>query len=265
MRTYPRGHFSLAQLIGAKRGRLISVCIPARDEQSTLAGVIEAAVLGHLPTGSGLVDDLVVVDDGSSDSTAAIARSLGARVVGRRPGGDKGGAMAAGLEACCGEIVVYLDADVHNANPGFVESLVGPLLLEDANLVKGFYERPIDGLANGGGRVTELLARPLIDALFKELASVRQPLAGETAAQRWVLEKVGLAPGYGVEIALLIDVARDLGVESIAQVDLGVRIHRNRPLSELRPQANDVLAAALLRAGAYGDADDQTRPDSVGG
>jgi glucosyl-3-phosphoglycerate synthase len=115
--------------------------------------------------------------------------------------------------------------------------------------VKGFYERPLHGEVAAGGRVTELVARPVIDLLFPHLSGVRQPLAGETAAPRTVLDKTGLANGYGVELALLVDVAERFGVEQLTQVDLGVRIHRNRPLSELRLQATDVLGAALQRAG----------------
>ena len=109
--------------------------------------------------------------------------------------------------------------------------------------MKGFYERPLHGSPAGGGRVTKLVARPLIELLFPELRGVRQPLAGETAAPRWALEKLDLAPGYGVEFGLLADVATQFGVGAIAQVDLGVRIHRNRPLDELRPQAVDILRA----------------------
>lgn len=250
VRSYDRGHFDLARVIQAKGLRRISVCLPARDEERTVRAVIESAVLPHLgPGGSSLVDELVVVDDGSTDATAEIARSCGARVVSRHPGGDKGQAMAAAFEAADGDVVVFLDADVQNANADFVAQLVGPLLVDEAILVKGFYERPLNGQPSGGGRVTELLARPLIQLLFPALNEVRQPLAGETAAHRWVFEKVGFAPGYGVEIGFLIDVATEFGVESIAQVDLGVRVHRNRPLVELRPQADDVLRTALGRAG----------------
>ena len=127
--------------------------------------------------------------------------------------------------------------------------MLGPLLFfDDIALVKGFYTRPLHGDPTGGGRVTELVARPVLELLFPELSDVRQPLAGETAAHRWVFEKVGFADGYGVEIGLLIDVAQLLGAGVLAQVDLGVRIHRNRPLHELRPQATDVLRAALARA-----------------
>ncbi|MGH9046175.1 MAG: glucosyl-3-phosphoglycerate synthase [Acidimicrobiales bacterium] len=250
VRTFEKGHFGLDAVLDSKGMRRISVCLPARDEGRTIGGVIESAVLPHLgPGGSGLIDELVVVDDGSTDPTAAIARAAGARVVSRRPGGDKGRAMATAFEASVGDVVVFLDADVENATADFVPRLVGPLLVDEAVLVKAFYDRPINGLPSGGGRVTELLARPLIDLLFPALSEVRQPLAGETAAHRWVFEKVGFADGYGVEIGLLIDVAMELGVESIAQVDFGVRVHRNRPLAELRPQADDVLRTALGRAG----------------
>ncbi len=161
--------------------------------------------------------------------------------------------MAVALEETDAELLVFLDADVRNFGPHYVTGLLGPLLEDpgprrpDVALVKGFYQRPLHGEQSGGGRVTELVARPLIDLLFPHLSGVRQPLAGETAAPRTVLHKTGLAPGYGVELALLIDVAERFGVDHVAQVDLGVRIHRNRPLSELRPQATDVLRAALRR------------------
>jgi glucosyl-3-phosphoglycerate synthase len=250
IRTYGEQHFDLGAVLEAKGLRRVSVCLPARDEERTVGGVIEGSVLPHLaPGGSGLIDELVVVDDGSSDATAEVARRAGARVVSRRPGGDKGRAMAAAFEASAGDVVVFLDADVENANADFVPRLVGPLLVYEAVLVKAFYERPFNGEPTGGGRVTELLARPIIELLFPALVDVRQPLAGETAAHRWVFEKVGFASGYGVEIGFLIDVARDFGAESIAQVDLGVRVHRNRPLPELRPHAADVLRTALGRAG----------------
>jgi glucosyl-3-phosphoglycerate synthase len=146
-------------------------------------------------------------------------------------------------------VVVFLDADVANTTPAFVTGMLGPLLFfDDTALVKGFYTRPLHGEPTGGGRVTELVARPLLSLLFPQLSAVRQPLAGETAGHRWVFEKMTFADGYGVELGLLIDTAALLGPGALAQVDLGVRIHRNRPLHELTPQATDILRAALARA-----------------
>jgi glucosyl-3-phosphoglycerate synthase len=252
IRTFHRGELDPGRLLAAKAGRLVSVCIPSRDEERTVGAVVRAVVGPLLASsgGSGLVDEVVVVDDGSTDATAETARRAGARVVSIPGGaGGKGQAMRAGLQAAAGDVVVFLDADVENTTEEFVTGLVGPLLVrDDITLVKGFYERPLGGEPSGGGRVTELVARPVIELLFPELADVRQPLAGETAAQRWVLEKLEFAEGYGVELGLLVDVARRFGASSIAQVDLGVRVHRNRPLEELRPQAVDVLRAALARA-----------------
>jgi glucosyl-3-phosphoglycerate synthase len=250
-RTYHHADFPVARLLGAKGDHTVSVCIPARDEGSTVGSVVRAVVQPFLATagGNGLVDEVLVLNDGSIDDTAEQARAAGARVV-SSPGADggKGQAMAAALEAAAGDVIVYLDADVANTTPAFVSGMLGPLLLHhDIALVKGFYTRPLHGEPTGGGRVTELVARPVLELLFPELSEIRQPLAGETAGHRWVFEKVGFADGYGVEIALLIDVATHIGPGVLAQVDLGERIHRNRPLHELRPQAVDVLRAALDR------------------
>ncbi len=252
--TFHHADFPLGLILEAKArsGRTVSVCIPARDEASTVGSVVRAVVQPFLATagGNGLVDEVIVLDDGSLDETAARAAEAGARVVAGPGGaGGKGRAMAAALEASEGDLVAYLDADVANTTPAFVSGLLGPLLTNDrVALVKGFYTRPLHGDPTGGGRVTELMARPVLELVVPELSWVRQPLAGETAAHRWVFEKVGFARGYGVELGLLIDVARMLGVDRLAQVDLGERIHRNRPLAELRPQAVDVLRAALERA-----------------
>jgi len=251
--TYHHTDFPLRQVLEAKAARTVSVCIPARDEGSTVGSVVRAVVQPFLARagGNGLVDEVIVLDDGSSDDTAEQAGDAGARVVrGCRGTGGKGQAMAAALEAAEGDVVVFLDADVANTTPAFVSGMLGPLLLVDrVALVKGFYTRPLGGDPTGGGRVTELVARPVLELLFPELSAVRQPLAGETAAHRWVFEKVGFADGYGVELGLLIDVATHFGPDSLAPVDLGERIHRNRPLHELRPQAVDVLRAALERSG----------------
>jgi len=259
VRSFHYRDFDMAALAAARVGRRVAVCLPARNEAGTV-GAIVSSVRATL-TGSGggvdLVDDIVVVDDGSTDDTATVARRAGGRVIeAGTVGGGKGQAMAAALHETDAELLVFLDADVENFAPHYVTGLLGPLLLPDrvpgqpdVALVKGFYDRPLHGEKGEGGRVTELVARPVIDLLFPALSEVRQPLAGETAAPRTVLDKTGLAPGYGVELALLVDVAERFGVEAVTQVDLGVRIHRNRPLTELRPQATDVLGAALRRAG----------------
>jgi glucosyl-3-phosphoglycerate synthase len=231
---------SLASLKAAS-GLRVTVCIPARDEAMTVAGVVEpvASLLEDL------VDELIVVDDCSADGTGAIAEAFGARVVRRDAAPGKGAAMAAGLAASTGDIVVFLDADVRNFGSPYVTRLVEPLVADPAFvMVKGTYDRP----GAGGGRVTELLARPLLRRLFHELAFVRQPLAGEVAVRRHALEGMALEPGYGVEIGMLIDVARRFGPSAIAQVDLGERVHRNRPLDELAGQADEVLTAVLARS-----------------
>jgi glucosyl-3-phosphoglycerate synthase len=270
--TYSFADFDLASLVAARGGRKISVCLPARNEERTVAGIV-SRINRELTAGGGgapLVDEIVVVDDGSTDLTPIVALEAGARVVGgASPLGGKGEAMRFGLAEAVGDIVVFLDADVENFSTHFVTGLLGPLLEvppqnqpheeqggegrrpgrgEGVALVKAFYERPLEGRPSGGGRVTELTARPVIDLLFPHLREVRQPLAGESAAPREVLEKTGIAGGYGAELGLLIDVASVYGVDSIAQVDLGVRVHRNRSLDDLRHQATDVLRAALERA-----------------
>ncbi len=250
IRTIDAERFAADALHDAKAGRAVTVCVPARDEAATVGPVVDAVRRAHLVAarGSGLVDELLVVDDASTDGTGAVAAEAGATVLRLSRSAGKGAAMRAGLAAAAGDLVVFLDADVENTSGIFVSGLLGPLLLdEDVALVKGCYERPLAGDPSGGGRVTELMARPLLEVLFPELSEVRQPLAGETAAPREVLEKVEFEPGYGVEMGLLLDVAHRFGVGSIAQVDLGRRVHRNRPLDELRPQAVEVLQAALAR------------------
>lgn len=250
--TYVSAEFGAGRLAAARAGRSVSVCIPARNEAATIGPIVRTIVTELTGDGGGvpLVDEVVVVDDGSTDDTGVIASRAGARVVtGHTAGGGKGQAMRVALREAKGDLIAFIDGDVTNFGSHFVTGLLGPLLTDDSiTVVKGFYQRPLHGEPDGGGRVTELMARPVIDLLFPALVVVRQPLAGETAAPRWVFEKCTLADGYAVELALLVDVVSYFGVETIAQVDLGVRVHRNRPLSELRPQATDILAAALARS-----------------
>jgi glucosyl-3-phosphoglycerate synthase len=263
--SYRHDAFRAHELRSVKGDRRISVCIPARDEEATL-GQIVAAVHAELVEAIGLVDELIVVDDNSKDATAAVAFAAGARVVSAadamngaedaerlqppRAASGKGEAMRRGLGATTGDIVVFLDADVENFKVHFVTGLLGPLLMTtETMLVKACYRRPLGGSPTGGGRVTELVARPVLSLLFPQLSGVLQPLAGEVAVRREALVGMDLADGYGVELAMLIDVSRRFGLGSIAQVDLDVRKHRNRPLHELAPQARDVLDVALRRAG----------------
>jgi glucosyl-3-phosphoglycerate synthase len=238
--------------VGAASSRArVSVCLPARDEEATV-GPIVAAVVAELVERRGVVDEVVVVDDGSTDKTAAVAAAAGAVVVAADdvlpsvgPGTGKGEALWKSLHVATGDILVFLDADLVHFDPAFVTGLLAPLVDDPTvGFVKGFYERP-----GGGGRVTELVARPMLGLFFPELAFLRQPLGGEFAARREVLEQVPFVQGYGVDLALVVDVAARFGPASIAQVDLGVRTHRNRPLDQLAGQATAVLRVALQRAG----------------
>lgn len=223
----------------------IAVVIPARDEATTVGSVLDA-VFAAGP----FVREVVVVDDHSSDDTSTVATHHGARVLRLDAPTGKGGAMAVGAAATSAELIVFLDADVTSPSTHYLARLVAPLLARDSvGLVKGYYVRPLHDMPTGGGRVNELTARPALSLLHLGLGEIRQPLAGETAIRREVLEACPLAATYGVEVALLLDVAARYGVESIAQVDLGIRRHRNRPLEELRPMATEILGVILERSG----------------
>ena len=264
VRSFNHREFAVDRLVEAKGDQRISVVLPARNEAPTI-GPIVSAVRRHLMRKQPLVDEIVVIDDGSTDGTPARAAGAGACVVPvgdvapeLGPGSGKGNAMWKSLLVTEGDIVVWCDADVRNFRPCFVTGLLGPLLVEDdVQFVKGFYERPLDGVRGQGGRVTELVARPLISLFFPHLAMFAQPLAGEYAGRRDLLEQVPFVQGYGVDIGLLIDVIERVGLSSVAQVDLGVRVHRNRTLEELGPQATAVLHTALARAGL------PARPESL--
>jgi glucosyl-3-phosphoglycerate synthase len=154
------------------------------------------------------------------------------------------------VHVASGDLLAFCDADVRDFNTGFVRGLVGPLLTrDDVTFVKGFYERPLEGVSGQGGRVTELMARPLIWTLFRHLSDLAQPLSGECAAPREVFESLPFVDGYGVDLGLIIDVAEQFGNAGLVQCDLGERVHRNRPLSDLSPQALAVLQVGLERAG----------------
>jgi glucosyl-3-phosphoglycerate synthase len=271
IRTFHHDDFAAVQLAEQKaRQRVaVSVCLPARDEAATV-GRIVADLRDSLVDRVGLVDEIVVADDHSADDTAAVARDAGARVVSvddvfpeLGPGEGKGEALWKSLAVAEGDLVAWCDADITDFGPRFVVGLVGPLLRwPDVGFVKGFYDRPVGDSAHGGGRVTELVARPVIAAMFPHLASIVQPLSGEYAGRRSLLERLPFVQGYGVDLGLLADIAELEGTEAIAQVDLGTRRHRNRPLDELGPQALAVLQTALRRAGtALGGDATLVRPD----
>lgn len=241
--TLSRDEFDLDHVTSLKGDTSIAVVVPARNESATVGAVLDAVLVNKH-----LINELVVVNDNSVDDTPTVADHHGARVVKLDGPSGKGEAMRAGLEATTSEIVVFLDADVMNTTSEFVARLVQPLLERpEIQLVKGYYERPLHNMPTGGGRVNELAARPILSLLYPGLGEIRQPLAGETAGRRSAFDAITLEKAYGVEIALLIDIAREFGVHSLAQVDLGVRRHRNRPLEELRPMSMEVLRAALKR------------------
>jgi glucosyl-3-phosphoglycerate synthase len=259
-RTYSAVTWQPPDLLTAKReqGATVSVVLPALNEERTVGSIVEA-LRTSLVENCPLIDELVVMDSGSCDGTAAVAAEAGARVVhvdtvlphyGPVPG--KGEALWKSLHATTGELLVFVDSDLVAFDPQFVIGLLGPLLTDrTVGYVKGLYDRPLtttDGLVpSGGGRVTELLARPLLNAFWPELSGFVQPLSGEYAGRRELLEAVPFASGYGVEFGLLVDLAELAGVDALAQVDLGTRQHSHQSDSALGRMAGQILQTALAR------------------
>lgn len=252
---------SAAEVALRKRaeGLTVSVALPALNEAATVGPICEL-IRRELSEKIELVDELMVLDGGSSDDTALVSEAAGATVV-RVPDvlpevplvPGKGESLWRSLAVATGDIIVWIDADIKNFDSHFVSNLVAPLVMNpELQFVKGYYERPLerDGQlhAGEGGRVTELLARPLLAAMFPELSGFIQPLSGEYAGRREVLEQVPFFTGYSVEIGLLIDLLELVGLDALAQVDLGERVHRNRPLEELSPMAYTIARAILQRA-----------------
>jgi glucosyl-3-phosphoglycerate synthase len=254
-RTYRSEDYTLDRVRSAKR-QSVSFVLPARNVAGTIGQIID--VLGAFEM-EGLIDEIVVVDAASPDGTARVVAERGVTVYqesdlmtefGRACG--KGDAMWRGLAATKGEIIVYVDTDTEDFQPNFVLGMLGPIFEDpEIQLVKGTFSRPFKMgdsiLAEGGGRVTELLARPFLNLHVPELAGFSQPLAGEIAARRCLLEALPFPVGYGIEIAMLIDSVRLVGADALAQVDLGVRQNRHQPLRELAGMAYAVLAAASAR------------------
>ncbi len=241
-------------------GTSVTVILPALNEEATVATIVRQIRRELMaPNGSPLVDELVVLDSGSTDRTAKIATAAGATVIHRDevfPAiptvTGKGEAMWRGVAATTGELVVFIDADLRSFSTSYVAGLLGPLLTDpEIQLVKAAYERPLIGdrqtMPAGGGRVTELVARPMLNLHWPQLAGVIQPLAGEYAARRSLLESLPFSCGYGVDFALLIDTAAMHGVRAIAQVDLGVRVHRHHDTARLGRMAAEILHTAWTR------------------
>jgi glucosyl-3-phosphoglycerate synthase len=255
--------FPVSQLLTGKRQRhlSVSVVIPARDEEHTVGGVV-SAIRQTLMVDVALVDELVVIDSDSADATADAAARAGAVVhrasevapqAGSFPG--KGEALWKSLQVTSGDLLVFVDADLTEWGPHFVTGLLGPLLAdEQVRLVKGFYQRTFtgsDGTASAdGGRVTELVARPLLSLWWPELAGVVQPLAGEWAARRDLMESLAIPVGYGVEMAVLLDTADRYGLGAVAQVHLGRRGHQHQATHDLAVMAAEVMLVAERRLSA---------------
>ncbi|MBQ0829276.1 glucosyl-3-phosphoglycerate synthase [Streptomyces tagetis] len=246
----------LRQLVAAKRagGQSVSVVLPALDEEATV-GEIVRVIRRELVERVPLVDEVVVVDSGSRDRTSAVAAAAGARVVHRDtilpripavPG--KGEVLWRSLLVTGGDIVCFVDADLREFSADFVTGIVGPLLTDpDVHLVKAMYDRPLGTAAGQGGRVTELVARPLLNLHWPLLAGFVQPLGGEYAARRSLLEKLPFPVGYGVELGMLVDALHLVGLDALAQVDVGVRHHRHQDGQALGRMSAAIYRTAQLR------------------
>ena len=270
-RTYDPTDYPLERLQAAKR-ESVSVVIPAKECAETLPGVLTPLLILR---DHGIVDELLVVDAGSEDGTIEVCAQLGVPVVQEDallaqfgPAQGKGDAMWRGLSATSGEIVAFVDGDSTGIRPGFVRGLLGPLLChQELALVKGAFARPFQPgrgaapIPDGGGRVTELMARPLINLHVPELAGFVQPLAGEVAARRDLLEELAFPVGYGVEIAMLIDALRAVGLDRLAQARLGVRQNRHQPLRDLGLMAYAILVTTERRLGRAPQAGPYLVPD----
>ncbi|MEU2909876.1 glucosyl-3-phosphoglycerate synthase [Streptomyces massasporeus] len=255
-RSWSANERPLHRILAAKQrtGQTVSVVLPALNEEETVGDIV--SVIRHdLMRQVPLVDELVVVDSGSADRTSEVAAAAGARVVHRDgilprlptvPG--KGEVLWRSLLVTRGDIVCFVDADLRDFSSDFVSGIVGPLLTDpDVDLVKAMYDRPLAGATGQGGRVTELMARPLLNMHWPQLAGFVQPLGGEYAARRSLLEQLPFPVGYGVELGMLVDALHLAGLDALAQVDVGVRKHRHQDGQALGRMAAAIYRTAQLR------------------
>ncbi|GAA2868982.1 glucosyl-3-phosphoglycerate synthase [Streptosporangium fragile] len=253
-RTSSSDDWPLPELVAAKGETTVSVVLPARDEEETV-GEIVAAIRRDLVEAVPLVDEVVVIDSRSVDETAVRAARAGATVIAQdeilpdlKPLEGKGEALWKSLAVTSGDLLVFVDADLREFRTSFVTGLLGPLLADPGvAYVKGCYDRPLRDMPGGGGRVTELVARPLLNLHWPMLAGFVQPLAGEYAGRRSVLERIPFVGGYGVEIAMLIDLLDLAGLDALAQVDLGRRVHSHQSTEALGAMAAQILQAVWSR------------------
>ncbi|MGW6460368.1 glucosyl-3-phosphoglycerate synthase [Streptomyces sp. NPDC055078] len=255
-RSWSAADRPLGRLTAAKRasGTTVSVVLPALNEEATVGDIV-TVIRRELMETAGLVDELVVIDSGSGDRTAEVAAAAGARVVHRDailpripalPG--KGEVLWRSLMVTHGDVVCFVDADLRDFSADFVSGIVGPLLTDPGvQFVKAMYDRPLDGSPGQGGRVTELVARPLLNLHWPLLAGFVQPLGGEYAARRSLLERLPFPVGYGVELGLLVDALHTVGLDALAQVDVGSRKHRHQDDRALGRMAAAIYRTAQLR------------------
>jgi glucosyl-3-phosphoglycerate synthase len=261
-RTSAESDWPVDLLVAAKGSQRVSVVLPARDERQTVGSIV-SEIRRELVERVPLVDEIVVIDSRSTDDTAAVAAAAGAEVVAQDavlPGlprmSGKGEALWKSLAATRGDLIVFIDADLRDFTASYVTGLLGPLLTDPGVVyVKGCYDRPYvtsggsvaGAVPDGGGRVTELVARPLINLHWPLLAGVMQPLGGEYAGRRNVLERLPFVTGYGVELGLLVDVLEFAGLDAIAQVDLGTRVHRHQSTEALGAMSGQIMFTAWSR------------------
>ena len=276
-RTFHHGRFAdVERLVALKdeRGLSVSVCLPTMNVAPTLGGILRI-IREELMMRHALIDELAIIDSRSTDGTVEIAEREGARVIfddevlpETGTGKGKGEALWKSIHALEGDIICWIDSDIENMHPRFAYGLVGPLLESpEIGYVKGFYDRPLnrDGVSKpgGGGRVTELTVRPVLNLFYPELSGLIQPLSGEYAGRRDVLESIPFITGYGVETGMLIDILERFGLDAFAQTDLEVRHHNNQPIDALARMSFGIMQALFRRLAASGKIALEVEPQTV--